>query len=143
MNDLMGDKMMATIKHVCYRCEKATENHGLCDDCSFLDSYIDEHFPKKDTLMAIGDEVCRARMEFPQTDGLMTALTEEVGELAKALLDEPWENVIAEAKQVAAMAIRMMEECDPSLHLVRIKRGQDDCCLTLVALRETTGRLTG
>lgn len=80
------------------------------------------------TLTDISIEVVAARIQFPDTAGLMTALTEEVGEVAKAILDEPWANVYHEAKQVAAMAIRLMEECDPSLHRVRISRGQDVCC---------------
>lgn len=45
----------------------------------------------------------------------MTALTEEVGELAKALLDESDQRVYEEAVQVAVMALRVATEGDPSL----------------------------
>lgn len=52
----------------------------------------------------------------------MTALTEEVGELAKALLDEGWSRVQAEAIQVACMAARVAIEGDPTLIKYRAKR---------------------
>ena len=80
------------------------------------------------TLTDIYDEVVSARAKFPSRAGLLCALTEEVGEVAKALMDEPYENVYNEAKQVAAMAIRLMEECDPTLHGVRKARGAGPCC---------------
>lgn len=67
-------------------------------------------------------EIVSARRKFPNPSGSMTALTEEVGELAKALLDEPWENVEAEAIQVACMAIRVLEEGDPTLTGLRLRR---------------------
>jgi hypothetical protein len=60
-------------------------------------------------------EVAAARVLFPEPGASMTALTEEVGELAKALLDEPWNRVVAEAIQVAAMALRVAVEGDPTL----------------------------
>ena len=66
-----------------------------------------------------------AREKFPDPDGLMTALTEEVGELAKALMDEPMDNVYREAIQVAAMACRIATEGDPTLDAIRFKRGAD------------------
>lgn len=59
-------------------------------------------------------EIEQAQKKFPCTDNMMTALTEEVGEVAKALLDEPWENVYKEAVQVAAMACRLAIEGDPT-----------------------------
>lgn len=57
-------------------------------------------------------EVLRARAKFPTADLRLPALMEEVGEVSRALHDEPWENVVAEATQVAAMAIRVAEEGD-------------------------------
>lgn len=95
--------------------------------------------PVDSTIIDITNEVVSARSKFVSTDGLMTALTEEVGELAKAILDEPWANVYTEAKQVAAMAIRMMEECDPTLHIVRINRGCDVCCEDMARLMKPSG----
>ncbi len=78
------------------------------------------------TIMDIEGEAMRARKLFPDPAGVMTALVEEVGELAKAYLDEPWECVEAEAIQVAAMAIRVLEEGDPTLTEVREKRRKED-----------------
>lgn len=73
----------------------------------------------------LSDEVDRARRKFPRPDGLMAALTEEVGELARALMDEPADRVRAEAIQVAAMALRIIDEGDPTLNDVRVRRGQE------------------
>lgn len=73
-------------------------------------------------LEQVREEVGRARGLFPKPDGLMVALTEEVGELAKALLDEPWKRVEEEAVQVAAMALRVATEGDPTLSKLREKR---------------------
>lgn len=68
-----------------------------------------------DTLYCIDAELGFARNKFPKNDDLMTALTEEVGGLAKALLHHKHEkgaakDVFAEAIQVAVMAIRLAEE---------------------------------
>lgn len=73
-------------------------------------------------LKNIQSELARARNKFPNPQGSMTALTEEVGELAKALLDEPWARVIEEATQVAVMAIRVATEGDPTLNGYREQR---------------------
>ena len=74
-------------------------------------------------LKNIQDELARARRKFPNPQGSMTALTEEVGELAKALLDESRARVIEEATQVAVMAIRVATEGDPTLDGYREQRG--------------------
>lgn len=76
-------------------------------------------------IIEVLSEVEFAREKFPEPDGLMTALTEEVGELAKALMDEPNVNVYKEAIQVAAMACRIATEGDPTLNKIREKRGAD------------------
>lgn len=68
-------------------------------------------------------EVGRARGLFPSPAGLLAALTEEVGELAKAILDESPERVRAEAIQVAAVALRIAAEGDPSLDPLRSAKG--------------------
>lgn len=66
--------------------------------------------------LEITAELGRARAKFPGSARTFKALTEEVGELAKALLDvkagdaQSNRNVYYEAVQVATMAIRMMEE---------------------------------
>ena len=67
-------------------------------------------------------EVARAKRLFPKPDGLMTALTEEVGEVARAVLDETDERIREECVQVAAMAMRLAEEGDPTLTELRARR---------------------
>jgi NTP pyrophosphatase (non-canonical NTP hydrolase) len=67
------------------------------------------------TFDDINRELIRARTKFPGNRFLLAALTEEAGELAKALLQKrPRSEVQAEAVQVAAMAIRIIEEGDAS-----------------------------
>jgi hypothetical protein len=74
-------------------------------------------------LTAVKAEVIRARTLFPSPNLLMAALTEEVGELAKACLDvrtgkgkaKP-QDIYTEAVQVAAMACRLATEGDPSIN---------------------------
>lgn len=78
----------------------------------------DEYF----TLSVI-DELKRARFKFPSAVLSMAALTEEVGELAQALLkwragEQSWDAVVGEAIQVAAMAQRVAVEGDASFEAV-------------------------
>ena len=73
-------------------------------------------------LLNVEQETLLAIKKFPEPWGLMTALTEEVGELAKALMDESSDRVWKEAVQVAAMALRVAVEGDPSLDHIRINR---------------------
>jgi hypothetical protein len=67
-------------------------------------------------------ELASARGKWPANSHLLAALTEEVGELAKALLHinfepgkEKHEDVYNEAVQVAVMAIRIATEGDSTL----------------------------
>ena len=78
-------------------------------------------FRKEDCLFCVDilRELTRAREKFPESEGSFTALVEEVGELAKAILDEPLRNVRAEAVQVAAMAIRVVLDGDSTLDKYR------------------------
>ena len=69
-------------------------------------------------------ETARARELFPSSEGIFAALAEEVGELAQALLDKPWDQVVEEAMQVAAMAARVALEGDPTLSEVRERRAR-------------------
>lgn len=73
-------------------------------------------------LVAVAAEVVRARAKFPGANATMVALMEEVGELAKAMLDETPERIYAEAVQVACMAMRAAEEGDATLTDYRIQR---------------------
>jgi NTP pyrophosphatase (non-canonical NTP hydrolase) len=69
--------------------------------------------PRADTLYAIVQEVQRARMKHRSNAHMMVALTEEVGELAQALLENGnGERAREEAIQVACVAIRIIEEGD-------------------------------
>ena len=71
-------------------------------------------------------ECARARKKFPEPTYTMTALTEEVGELARAVLHtvgtsepDPYAagQVEAEAIQVMAMCVRLLHDGDISLGL--------------------------
>lgn len=65
------------------------------------------------TMGDVVDEVRAARDAFPENAHMLAALVEEVGELAQAMLQgKPWAEVRGEAKQVACVAIRIMEEGD-------------------------------
>jgi NTP pyrophosphatase (non-canonical NTP hydrolase) len=70
--------------------------------------------PQAITLIDVAAEVTRARAKFPSSRFLLTALMEEVGELAKAVLQKrPKDECRREAMQVACVAIRIMEEGCP------------------------------
>ena len=70
------------------------------------------------------NEVARARAKFPGPNPTIAALTEEVGELAQAMLhirerkSTDWWKVYNEAVQVAAMAMRAAAEGDQTLGAV-------------------------
>jgi len=69
--------------------------------------------PDELTLTAVAAEVMRARIKFPGNRFLLAALTEEVGELARALLQKkPKDELERECLQVAALAVRLCEEGD-------------------------------
>ena len=69
--------------------------------------------PRGATVGDIAEEVVHARTKFPSNAFLLAALMEEVGELAQAMLQkQPRERIYAEAKGVACVAIRIMEEGD-------------------------------
>jgi len=66
------------------------------------------------TLDAVAAEVIKGRLKFPGGKALLPALMEEVGELAKALLQKrPKDEWQMEAIQVACVAIRIVEEGCP------------------------------
>lgn len=76
-------------------------------------------------LQQIDDELSRGAARYPDPSGLLAALVEEVGELSKALIAEPRDRVQAEAIQVAALAIRIATQGDPTLAGLRLKYGAD------------------
>ena len=68
---------------------------------------------KFDSLHELNVEVERARTKFPGNRFLFTALGEEFGELAQAILQkEGRERIQKEALQVACVAMRIYEEGD-------------------------------
>ncbi len=84
-------------------------------------SDLDDQF-----LIDIAAELQRARKKFPSSNLVLAATTEEMGELAQAMLkrrageltdDDVWK----EAVQLAAMALRCAVEGDPSFSAVEYK----------------------
>ena len=73
----------------------------------------------------IRNELLRARTKFPGDNVTTLALMEEVGELAKATIEEPAANVRKEAVQVAVMAIRVVLDGDATLTDWRTAKGLD------------------
>ena len=70
------------------------------------------------------EELDKARTKFPAPNPTIAALTEEVGELAQAMLhiregkSSNWWDVFDEAVQVAVMAMRAATEGDETLGAV-------------------------
>lgn len=79
----------------------------------------------QDFLDRVQVEVGVARERFAGPNPNLAALTEEVGELAKALLDEPMDRVVSEAVQVASMAMRIATEGDRTLDEYRASTGAE------------------
>ncbi len=76
-------------------------------------------------LSAVRAECDRARGMHPGTEAMCNALTEECGEVAQALVDEPAANVYTECVQVASTAMRVALEGDRAVDFVRARRGLD------------------
>lgn len=74
-------------------------------------------------LAAVADELHRARAKHPGDNAIMTVLTEEVGEVAEALMDESADRVRQEAVQVAAMAMRLVLDGDYWANMHRASKG--------------------
>lgn len=83
------------------------------------DQQREQQYPNTGFLTRVESEVQRARAKFPGPNANLAALTEEVGELAKAMLSEDFRAVYDESIQVAAMAMRCAEEGDPTLNPYR------------------------
>jgi hypothetical protein len=73
-------------------------------------------------LAEVRAEVTRAQAKFPANRLATVALMEEVGELAKALLDESPDRVRSEAVRVACMAFRAGVEGDNDRELCEHRR---------------------
>ncbi len=72
---------------------------------------------RAESLHDLNCEVARARRKFPSNRHMLAALTEEVGETARALMEgEGRARIRAEALQVACVAMRLYEEGDSDYH---------------------------
>ncbi len=91
----------------------------LCQ-CVEPDHIAEHRLTSPDGLvfMMIRDEVKAARDKFPETTHMLAALVEEVGELSQAMMEHDRaqgtsvQEVLREAVQVAAMAVRVAVEGD-------------------------------
>lgn len=81
--------------------------------------------PMGELLQSIRQEAMQGIESYPDASGLMVALMEEVGELARAMMSETRDRVKDEAVQVAALAIRIAIEGDPTLDAIRARRNAD------------------
>lgn len=87
----------------------------------YTKNYVDTAARVDLFLLGVAKEVKRAVTKFPQPNPNLAALTEETGELAKALLhiregiSDSWSDVYTEAVQTAAMACRVALEGDPTI----------------------------
>lgn len=86
---------------------------ALADDP--VDVFLDE----------VRAELIRARAKFPGDRIMTLAMSEEAGELVKAVLDEPAANVRKEAVQTATMAARIVLDGDSSVNEWRAAKGLD------------------
>jgi hypothetical protein len=74
-------------------------------------------------LSDVADEIERARQKFPSSNLVLAAATEELGETSHAMLlhaagKGPIEDIWKEAVQLAAMAMRIATEGDPSFEVL-------------------------
>lgn len=76
-------------------------------------------------LAEVRAEIARARSLYPGARLSTIALGEEVGEVCKAIMDEPASHVRIEAVQVCATAARLALEGDRSVDEYRRSRGLD------------------
>ena len=90
-----------------------------------LPRYMDPR-PEQALVAEILAELARARHKYP-ADGncTMLALGEEYGEVCRAVGEESRDRVRSEAVQVAAMAMRIVLDGDPTLDRWRADRGLD------------------
>ena len=105
--------------HMQERCTECGINLDLCTCANVNDHAHERHnTPDGQVFKMIEGELRGARAQFPGTTHMLAALTEEVGELAQALIDHDRAQevspamVLREAVQVAAMAIRVATEGD-------------------------------
>lgn len=72
-------------------------------------------------VATVAEELKRPRNKFPGSNATFAAFVEEVGEVGKALMCEPWNDLVREAVQVACMAQRLATEGDVTMRAFRNK----------------------
>ncbi len=100
-------------------CTECGSDLSLCQ-CVDWDRAAHDRLTSPDGLVfvMIRDELAAARTAFPGTTHMLCALVEEVGEVAKAMMEHDRkegtsvQEVLREAVQVASMAIRVAVEGD-------------------------------
>ena len=100
-------------------CTECGSDLTICQ-CQAVDEMAQERWTSPDGLVMkmITDELAAAREAFPGKTHMLAALLEEVGELAQAMIQHDRKQgtsvheVLREAVQVAAMAIRLAVEGD-------------------------------
>lgn len=101
------------------RCTECGVSLDLCL-CANVDLSAHQRLNSADgqIISMVRGELDAARGKFPETTHMLAALMEEVGELAQALMEhdrdgsQTTQEVLREAVQVAAMAIRVAAEGD-------------------------------
>ncbi len=94
-------------------------------DLNEITAVAQQSDPVEDFLDQVRAELTRARALFPGDRIMTLAMAEEVGELVKAVLDEPAANVRKEAVQTAVMAARVVLDGDGSVNDWRAAKGLD------------------
>jgi len=106
-------------KHTVECCTECGLGIDFCQ-CVDADGKAEHRLTSPDGLVMkmISDELAAAREAFPKTTHMLAALVEEVGELSQALMEHDRQQgtsvqeVLREAIQVAAMAVRIAVEGD-------------------------------
>lgn len=94
-------------------CEEPMRENPIQREVDRLRNEFCDRLPRQRNLDEICAEVGRARTKFPDNQKLLAALMEEVGELAAAMLQRKDPAAVRkEAIQVAAVAVRLIEEGD-------------------------------
>lgn len=70
-------------------------------------------------------ELKRARVKHPTPHAMLAAIGEETGEVCQAIMDKPWSEVRKECLHLAAVALRLATEGDPTHNTFRASKGLD------------------
>jgi len=79
-----------------------------------------------DFFTDLNQEIKRARAKHPRNTAMIAALTEECGEVARALTDEPTKQVREESVQTACVAFRIYTEGDETMREYREGKGLNE-----------------